>query len=121
MEIIGIKLAVCPTKDDYIGCTLEAWKRFTYARVKISQRVVALLLLEKLGSRAVYHRIDRQWTGSFNLKHEFGVAKLCANGKQIRRLLLANFANAFSASIESSLRGMVYRFRSLPASQNTSI
>lgn len=49
MELTGIKLSDCPSMDDYIGRTLEAWKRCKDAKVEISDRVVALLLLGTLG------------------------------------------------------------------------
>lgn len=49
LDLTGIKFADCPSMDDYIGRTLDAWKRCKDADVKIEDRVVALLLLGKLG------------------------------------------------------------------------
>lgn len=49
LDLTSIKLANCATMDDYIGRTLEAWNRCTNAKVKIDDRVVALLLLGQLG------------------------------------------------------------------------
>lgn len=50
LDLTSVKYSECAGMDDYIGRTLEAWKRCTDAKVVIADRVVALLLLGKLGS-----------------------------------------------------------------------
>lgn len=49
IDLTNIKLSYCPSVDEYIGKTMEAWSRCTEAKVDISDRVVALLMLGKLG------------------------------------------------------------------------
>lgn len=50
MDLTGIRLADCKSMDDYIGQMMNAWKRCTEASIKLDDRLVALLMLGKLGA-----------------------------------------------------------------------